>query len=274
MQKNATEFPILKVSATGNDFLLVDLLKAQNLELWNREFGNRTRSQLALELCDRREGLGADGFVVLDQTPGLAFAWDFYNSDGGSAEMCGNAARAVCLYYQQNYGQSNVEFKSKVGTVHGVVHAPDRIEVGLPKIKEATFNHTTSTGIHYIFVRAGVPHAVVSVESIAELEELTNLALEIKAEEKFKSEGVNVTFVKLVSKNEIESVTYERGVEGFTRACGTGAISAAYSVIQGEENTPVEVRVPGGQLSVVWKAGAPILSGPAKIVAEMHWIKS
>src|SRR4051812_43611764 len=98
-----SRFPIYKVSATGNDFLLIDLLDQDMQKRWQSEFAHKPRPVLVRAWCDRHEGLGADGLVVLEPDSAFDFAWDFYNNDGGSAEMCGNAARAVSLYF---YGKS------------------------------------------------------------------------------------------------------------------------------------------------------------------------
>jgi diaminopimelate epimerase len=127
--------------------------------------------------------------------------------------------------------------------------------------------------LHFDFIRAGVPHAVLQVPTLDSRAALVELAWAVKQQPRFVQEGVNVTFVHAVSQNKINSVTFERGVEDFTRACGTGAIAAAYSIGRGEEARAIEVQVPGGLLSVIWKNGRPHLRGPAKIVAEMRVIK-
>jgi diaminopimelate epimerase len=269
----ASTFPIIKISATGNDFLLVDLLEADHAALWKREFGGRSRMELTRALCDRHEGLGADGLVVLEKDSQLDFAWDFYNSDGGAAEMCGNAARAVSLYYQKKTGKKKLAFRSKVGEVHAEVRSGGDVEVILPAVAESEWNQLIDGSVHFDFVRAGVPHAVVRVPSVEQNHDLHTLAAMVKKQPRFLKEGVNVTFVRLLSELKLESVTFERGVEGFTRACGTGAIAAAYSLVRGEENREVEVQVPGGRLFVLWKNGRPHLRGPAKIVAEMRMIQ-
>jgi len=88
---------------------------------------------------------------------------------------------------------------------------------------------------------------------------------------RFKRDGTNVTFVRKIGDSHIEAKTFERGVEGFTKSCGTGAIAAAYSILRGEEGRALQVDVPGGRLYVIWKQGKPVLTGPARIVGEMRW---
>ncbi|MGZ3722990.1 MAG: diaminopimelate epimerase [Bdellovibrionales bacterium] len=276
MSEQSTQFPIIKVSATGNDFLLIDLVDSKRRELWDGEFSQRPRAELALTWCDRHEGLGADGLVILDKDKSLDFVWDFYNSDGGNAEMCGNAARAVALYFHKKSGKPKITFGTRVGEVNAVIHGTDDIEVTLPPVLESEWNQLVDWqkgAVHFDFIRAGVPHAVVKVPHLENRPGLREFALALKEQPRFLKEGVNVTFVHQVSEKQINSVTFERGVEDFTRACGTGAIAAAYSLVRGEDGRQIEVQVPGGKLFVIWKNGRPHLRGPAKIIAEMRVIR-
>src|SRR5688500_6834874 len=117
MPKKLSKLPILKVSATGNDFLLVDLMKPAHKNLWKKEWSKKPRANWVKEWCHRQEGLGADGMVFLEKDKDLDFAWDFYNSDGSRAEMCGNAARAVSLYASQALKKSKLKFRSAIGEV-------------------------------------------------------------------------------------------------------------------------------------------------------------
>ncbi|MGE0525680.1 MAG: diaminopimelate epimerase [Bdellovibrionales bacterium] len=274
------KFPLIKVSATGNDFLIADLLRPERHAQWMNEGGARPRAEWVVQWCDRHEGVGADGAVFLEREPSSEantdFVWDFYNNDGSAAEMCGNAARAISLYVHTQTGKTDLRFRTQAGVVEARVHSAADIEVRLSKVKEAQWNQWSrheQNGIAFDFVRAGVPHVVVRVPNLTEREDLRTLALVLKREARFRQEGTNVTFVHAFSEHLIESVTFERGVEDFTLSCGTGAVAAAYSMLRGEENRVVEVRVPGGTLSVVWKDGRPMLRGPARIVAEIHAVK-
>jgi len=260
--------PLIKVSATGNDFILVDLLH----NTWNAE-GERT--EWVKKWCDRHQGIGADGAAFLEKHPQHDFVWDFYNSDGSRAEMCGNAARAVSLYISQRTGKKDLTFETRTGPVNARVNSADDIEVDLAPIAQAEWNQWSQNAVNKLsfdFIRAGVPHVIMRVPDISDREGMQALALEIKREPRFLKDGTNVTFVRPLSGSAIESITFERGVEGFTLACGTGAVAAAHSVLRGEENKAIEVRVPGGQLFVVWKNGRPRLKGPAKVIAEIHWL--
>jgi diaminopimelate epimerase len=271
--KKLSGLPIYKLSATGNDFLLIDLMGAKNRNLWKKEWSKKTRASLVREWCHRQEGLGADGMVFLEKDKEHDFVWDFYNSDGSHAEMCGNAARAVSLYASRALKKKKLNFRSIIGTVLATVSSEKAIEVRLPKVAENQWNQLIEwkgAKLNYDFVRAGVPHAVVRVPNLDERQQLREFALEIKRQPSFLKEGTNVTFVRLLSNHKVGSLTFERGVEDFTLSCGTGAVASAHSVLRGEEGQSVEVQVPGGTLNVVWKDGYPYLKGPAKIVAEMH----
>jgi len=261
------EFRLIKATATGNDFLIADLLDTAESTLWNKEFGGRPRADWVKTWCDRYTGLGADGVVILEPAAGLDFAWDFYNSDGSAAEMCGNAARAVSLYVARKTGRRQLKFRTRAGEITAVVHNSDDVEIHLPKIKGHEF------GGEFDFVMAGVPHAVVKCGDLSDETALTKRALEIRRLEKFKRDGTNVTFLKTINDEHIQTKTFERGVDGFTRSCGTGAVAAAFAVLRGKEGVQVSVDVPGGRLSVVWKNGAPILRGPARITGEMRWAR-
>ncbi|HMN67948.1 MAG TPA: diaminopimelate epimerase [Bdellovibrionales bacterium] len=272
MPIKTSPLPIVKLSATGNDFLLVDLLDAQSARHW-KAFAKKSRAHWAKTWCDRHEGLGADGLVWIEKDKNVDFKWDFFNSDGSAAEMCGNAARAVSLYASLRLKKKKLKFQSRIGVVEATVASEKRIEIALPPIAEGHWNQVLrwkGSDLNYDFVRAGVPHAVVRVPNLDDRAGLRDFALEIKRQPSFLKDGTNVTFVRMTAKDRVESLTFERGVEDFTLSCGTGAVASAHSVLRGEEDQPVQVRVPGGTLSVVWKKGRPFLSGPARIVAEMH----
>jgi diaminopimelate epimerase len=261
-------FSIFKLSATGNDFLLIDLLDDSRRRQWQSECPG-SRAEQVVKLCDRHHALGADGMVYLEPSSRADFRWDFYNSDGGSAEMCGNAARAVSLYIHTQTHKSELKFESQVGVVEAHIHGPQDVEVGLPAFNESEKN-LDCEGHPFTLVNAGVPHAVVPRADLSQPEELRAVAYKIKRLPRFAARGVNVTFLRQIHSQQLESLTFERGVEDFTLSCGTGALAAAYSVWDGHSEQAVQVQVPGGQLSVVWRSGKPWLRGPAQVVATMH----
>jgi diaminopimelate epimerase len=257
-----------KISATGNDFILMDLLNSSQPTV-----ADELRANLVRQWCNRHYGIGADGAVFIEAQPGYDFKWDFFNADGGSAEMCGNAARAVSLYMTTVQPQKkNWKFLTRAGDVHSQVESKHSIEVRLPPILQELWDLKTADRISYEFIRPGVPHAVVHLNDLKDQAAMAAMAKKIKAEAYFREQGTNVTFIAPVNDTSTESITYERGVEGFTLACGTGAIASAYCLARGPAKEWIEVRVPGGQLFVVWKDQNPILKGPAQITAHLDWL--
>ncbi|MGE4130569.1 MAG: diaminopimelate epimerase [Bdellovibrionales bacterium] len=256
----------IKCQATGNDFLIADLLtdsgQFQKIE---------NRNQWARTVCDRHFGLGADGLIFIERSiPPHDFRWDFYNSDGSAAEMCGNAARAVALWASQKLKKSKMCWESVIGTVSAQVGSADDISIQLPEVKEAKLNLTLpfAPGVRADFVLAGVPHVVIHD---VPPDQQAGMALKVKRMDEFLATGTNVTFIKAVAPSRIESRSFERGVEDFTLSCGTGAIAAAFSFGRGQCVDGVEVRVPGGSLHVLWENKCPVLKGPARLVAAMEW---
>lgn len=263
------DLPLLKVEATGNDFVLIDLLDSSSRSQFQTAFTGQPRSAWVRKWCDRRRGIGADGAVFLEVDPLLDFKWDFFNSDGSPAEMCGNAARAVTLYMSQKTGKGNFTFSTKAGEIRSQMLSNGQIEIEMPAIKD--FEWDIHTAANFDFVKAGVPHAVVEKSSLSDLTELKSQALAVKSLSRFSISGTNVTFVKKISPHHIETLTFERGVEDFTLSCGTGAVAAAYAFLRGREGKDVQVDVPGGTLYVVFRNGKPFLKGPAQITAEAKW---
>ena len=274
MAWTTSPLPMIKISATGNDFLLIDLIR--HTSLWQVTGALKSRSECVKQWCDRHEGIGADGVVFIEPSNQVDFVWDFYNSDGSVAEMCGNAARATSLYYFSLAKKKEIQFATKIGVVKAWIHSESDVEVELPAVGDVEWEQPSQMSEPvgtFSFVQAGVPHAVLFVKDVREKTALQEMALKIKKLPRFQKDGVNVTFVQKESAKQIHIVTFERGVENFTLSCGTGAVAAAYSVLKGQEDFVLEVGVPGGSLSVCWRDGKPRLRGPAKIVAETHWVQ-
>ena len=189
---------VTKYSANGNDFIM---FVAQE---------KADRSQLARELCHRQNGVGADGLVVLLPHPDYDFEWEFYNSDGSVADMCGNASRAVA-HYAHEKGISQ-EGKAEFLTGAGVIRA-------------------TINGLY-----------VVSdmVEPDIMREDIENFNIEQARELRHKY-NANVNICKVVG-DTMYVRTYERGVEDETLACGTGMV-ACFIRNHKEGKVPDQVKV-------------------------------
>ena len=260
-----TSLQFFKYSATGNDFLVLDLRK-------NKFFAEVPRHQWVKQICHRRFGIGADGVVVLESDAKVDFAWDFYNSDGSQAEMCGNAARCVALHMQQIENLKELTFRTRAGLIETKFFSEDNIQVKMSLPSNERWNqieNLSAQQVRYDYVIAGVPHAIVRVPTFKDVASLKDLARILKAQPIFGPQSTNVTFIRERSNQNIQIVTFERGVENLTLSCGTGAVAAAYSLLRGENDKEIYVQVPGGKLKVVFKKNVPYLIGPAQFVAEL-----
>jgi diaminopimelate epimerase len=230
-----------KMNGAGNDFILIDN-RSRQIEL--------TRQEVA-RLCDRHRGIGADGlFLLVPSGSGKAdWAWDFYNSDGGQAEMCGNGARCFARFIQRLTGvPSEVSFETGAGIIRAVFHG-ERVTVNLTDPRDLCLAQKIplSSGTEVVHsLNTGVPHAVLFVAD-ADKAMVQALGAEIRNHSVFSPKGTNVNFVQLLGSNAIRVRTYERGVEGETLACGTGVTASALisARINGFQS-PIGVRVQGG----------------------------
>ena len=210
-----------KMNGAGNDFVLIDG-RARKLKLERRQIAR---------ICDRHAGVGADGLIVLlPCASGRAdWAWDFYNSDGGSAEMCGNGARCFARFVRRLTGAKNgITFETRAGIITASFQG-ERVTVSLTPPRDLRLNQTVAlrggkATLHS--VDTGVPHAVLYVPD-ADQAMVQSLGAEIRGHPHFAPRGTNVNFVQLLGGGALRVRTYERGVEGETLACGTGVTAAA-----------------------------------------------
>lgn len=259
----------VKIQGAGNDFLFVDL-RTTNLQ----QITSLSRPELVRRIADREFGVGADGVVFVENgDSNVKFNWDFYNKDGSTAEMCGNAARCMGRWGQVFADQTKFNFNTIAGEVRVQV-AGDLIEANLPFVKIEMKNLSYAVGdenFTALFVNTGVPHLVVEVADLERAYKMLDHVQALRFHREVGPRGSNVTFVERVNDRKFKTVTFERGVEGFTLACGTGVLAAAAEGIQGQTDVTVEVEAPGGVLQVVFpKTGGAVLTGPAKIVFEAN----
>ncbi|MBU1667245.1 diaminopimelate epimerase [bacterium] len=197
---------VTKYSANGNDFVMIIKKKKKD------------RSKLAQRLCHRQNGVGADGLVVLIPHPEYDFEWEFYNADGSTATMCGNASRAVAHFaMQKGISQDGIaEFLTGAGVIRARVN-------GLYVVSDMTKPIILSQEIqeddeNWWFVDTGVPHLVAIRENIDEFD--------IEQARRLRNKyNCNVNICKIV-ENTLYVRTYERGVEDETLACGTGMVAS------------------------------------------------
>ncbi len=258
-----------KMNGAGNDFVLIDN-RAQTVSL--------SRGQI-VHLCDRHRGVGADGLILLVPcTSGKAdWAWQFYNNDGSTGEMCGNGARCFARFVQKRTGLSrDFTFETEAGIITSRFQGA-RVTVSLTQPGNLRLNNRVilSSGPQTIHsLNTGVPHAVLFVPD-ADKAMVQQLGPEIRRHPDFGVKGTNVNFVQVLAPNHVRVRTFERGVEGETLACGTGVTASALVASRVHKfSSPVKVQVQGGdQLEVSFKENNGDfsdvqLSGPAEFVFE------
>ena len=265
-----------KMNGAGNDFLVLN-----NLE---EHLPTDLLPQIAQTLCERHMSIGADGLMVVDTpTQGGNFKMLFFNSDGSMGEMCGNGARCICRYgYENGLAGETQTVETTAGIVTG-----QRITERLYKIRlndPSTIRLDAPVevdGVKYAcsyveLGNPGLPHAVVPYANLRQADdyELRELGRKIRWYKDFPK-GANVNFYEILGEDHIYERTFERGVEDFTYACGTGTGSlVTVLTLQGKvSGDGVKVDMAGGQLIIdVNREGSAIrdlyLTGPTNIVAK------
>jgi diaminopimelate epimerase len=267
------EFPFFKMSGSGNDFIFLDH-RDVDWESWDLP-------QVTRLLCRRRISVGADGLVLIvpPKDPGNDFAWRFFNADGSEAEMCGNAARCAARFANLKgiVRSAHMRFETLSGVIEArLVGEGARVRMGDPSgIRPQVTLILPEGELELVYINTGVPHAVRFVEHLenVQVDELGRL---IRFHEAFAPSGTNVDFVEPVDSFTLKMRTYERGVEGETLACGTGAVASAIAAhLAGRAEPPVQVITQsGGRLKVDFLAKGPgeytqvFLEGDARIIYE------
>jgi diaminopimelate epimerase len=253
--------PFYKLQATGNDFIF----------FLASEMKEHLTSEKIVALCARQTGVGADGVAVLHEVGGAwTHKWDFYNSDGGEAEMCGNAARCATLLLEQR-GAKHVAVQTRVGGFKGGRAADGEIEVifDIPAGETKELTNVFGQFPRAYLTNTGVPHCVIPVEKPWDLRPRAKELAPFIFDKLFLPNGSNLTFVNWGGRDAFETVTLERGVNDFTLSCGTGVIAAAKVFADlNEQGGWRKMKAPGGTLSVFYLPGTRQvhLKGPASLV--------
>lgn len=211
------KIPFTKYHGAGNDFILID---SRHLP---PQFDI---SPFARFICDRRQGIGADGLILICSSLVADYKMRIFNADGSEPSMCGNGIRCLFDVVQT---RENCFSELKIETVHGVLkcrRCEDEIAVnlGVPRILHWPLK--LPQGSVYV-VNTGVPHAILFDDDLDNTN-VTEEGANIRFHPQFAPVGVNVNFVFIESKGQLRVRTYERGIEGETLACGTGAAAAAF----------------------------------------------
>lgn len=271
---------ITKMQGCGNDFVILDYKEFLKMDC--------DMSEAAIKLCDRNFGIGADGLIIPNtETEDTDIGWYFYNSDGSTAQMCGNGMRCFARYVYDKGLVDKKEFtvKTLAGVMKPAILEDGQIRVNMSKpildTEKIPFlpNHNLNYKIsvkNRIFegnaVSMGNPHFVIFIkddENLLDLAKEYGPEIELGAE---FPEKTNVEFIKIKSHRKIELCVWERGC-GITLACGTGACASVVAgVLNGYLENSVDVELLGGKVNVTWNGspnktdGDVFLSGPAEYV--------
>ena len=247
------------MSGAGNDFMVMD---ARGLQI---DF-----SSLAETLCKK---YGTDGFMALDVSEIADFRLHFYNSDGSRGEMCGNGARCICKFaYDLGIAGKEMTVQTDAGLVYGWRLADDRYRVRLnaPGIVDL---HRKGDTAYVELGDPGIPHSVTRMPGLTfgHKEQLRSIAKSLRYDPAFPK-GVNVNLYDWLDEKTVRILTYERGVEDYTLACGTGSGSVAVVLwLSGQlPGGVLTLENPGGILTVTVGGKADrvetlLLEGPAVV---------
>ena len=251
---------LTKMQGCGNDFVIIDFQEYEKTEM--------EMSELAKKVCDRNFGVGADGMIIPKLNPEnkeADISWYFYNSDGSTAQMCGNGMRCFTKYCIDNKLVDKKAFS--VETLAGIIK-PELLENGLikvnmgkPVLEDKKIPFWNENGEHKLIamdkefditpVSMGNPHCVIiSDDDPLELAKTYGPVIE---KHEFFPEKTNTEFVKVKSKMEIDMRVFERGC-GITLACGTGACASVVAcVLNNLTENKVKVNLLGGPVFVEWQ---------------------
>ena len=263
-----------KMNGAGNDFIIID----------NRveKIPHEQLPPVAKTLCERHLSIGADGFMVVEASTKADYRMLFFNSDGSIGEMCGNGARCIARYGYENGLAGDVQ---RIETDSGIVvgHRMDQRfykvrlnDVTLLERRDLDVDGRTYECTYVELGTPGLPHAVVPINGLAEYphDKLFELGRKMRYHKAFPK-GANVNFYEIVEKDHVTVRTWERGVEDFTYACGTGSGSVATVLTLAGKASGRNVRIdmPGGRLFIdVERTGEHVdnlyLTGPTNIVCK------
>lgn len=241
-----------KMNGLGNDFIIIN-----NIDY---KFSNEELSELAVKLCDRRMSIGADGFIAIDKSTKADARMLFYNSDGSMGEMCGNGARCISRYLNENSFSGDKQYiETTAGIVVGEKIDNENYKIRLNDPVNFKFDIKLNIlgkdyNMDYVELgNPGIPHVAVYIKNLKEVDrsELFEIGRLIRYDAVFEK-GTNVNFYDFISQNELYEITYERGVEDFTYACGTGTGSVVSILTKRKQVSGKDVRVhmKGGILKV------------------------
>ena len=247
MELQMNKIPFYKMSGSGNDFIIID----------NRtpHIDENDLAQFITRVCRRKMSVGADGFILIENSDNVDFKWRFFNADGSLAEMCGNGARCAARFAHVNgIAGTTLSFETEAGIISARI-SNRRVKVNMPDPADLELDYDIGLKngpLNVCSVNTGVPHVVIMKDQIEAIE-VVDQGKEIRYHPDFAPAGTNVNFICRRSDDEIAIRTYERGVEDETLACGTGSIAAALiAACKLEMRSPIRVRPRSGEYLTIF----------------------
>jgi len=250
-----------KYQGAGNDFILLD----------NRDLSFKyTDKETVSQLCNRRFGIGADGMMLLQNHSAFDFEMLYFNADGNLGSMCGNGGRCIVAFAKH---LGIIDTETNFLAVDGPHYAKISEKGNWVDLQMIDIDSISNDGVAYV-LNTGSPHYVAEVKDLENFD-VFKFGSEIRNNETYKKEGINVNFVEDLG-DHLFVRTFERGVEDETYACGTGVTAVALAMARqnnntGHVNTPVKVL--GGKLNINFDYDGKrfrnvFLCGPAEQVFE------
>jgi len=280
---------LLKCHGSGNDFVLIDE--------YSYEYGidESLRVKLVTELCDRGKRFGSDGLLFVQRSEKADARMRFFNTDGSEAEMCGNGVRCVGRYVCELLGKDEVVIETMkrnipirrvadlfpdVPTFDVTIGEPNLAVASLPMISSADPHidrpiEALSAELRFTAVSIPNPHAIAVVDAFEP--ELVDIAERANRDKSVFPRGVNVSYIKVLERNSVFVLTYERGV-GITNSCGTAMSASSFvSCLLGhcDPNVPIKVYNKGGMVNcLVDGDAASIERGEASVhlIGNATWV--
>jgi len=250
-----------KYEGTGNDFVLID----------NRDSHfSKVETDLVIEMCDRKFGIGADGLILLENHPTVDFTMIYYNADGHPGSMCGNGGRCIVHFAKfLNIISSEAVFEASDGLHKGSIEG-SQVSLKMSDVSEISINED------FTFLDTGSPHHVTIVENLAEYD-VYSRGKQIRTD-RYGIAGSNVNFVAQEASDLFSVRTFERGVENETLSCGTGVTAVAIAMHATGKTTSelIRLKTSGGDLEVSFNKTDTgyenvHLKGPTKQVFKGIW---
>ena len=260
MTSPARVIPFVKANACGNDFLIIDGLYAP-----------ADMADFSQRICDRHQGVGADGVEWLFSAPNADVQARLFNADGSEAEISGNGTRCVAAYLCSEQAKENFAIRTGAGVKTCMLTSRNEssyefeMAMGEPKVGDEFPLRLAFAEVRGLPVSMGNPHYVMLVKEFSPTWQAE--AAEIGRQPHFK-QGTNVELVIVKDKSNVEVRFFERGV-GETQSSGTGSCASAVAAIAAKlAQSPVRVHAPGGVQTVRWEEGQVFLRGSAQLVCR------